>query len=179
MAVQYDSKSLGTRRQVRVYTPPGSAANQKPPGVCRGAKLLRHPAGFASGKKYPVLYLRHGIGGNDREWIQACHADIVIDNLLADGRIQPMIMVFPNGNSSVKASGVGEFAGEGGGAGPGAAAGAGARGDGTRGGFDSWGRHSRMPCSTTLFPSLSRSILCLRTATIAPWPGSPWAEASP
>ncbi|HLP75423.1 MAG TPA: alpha/beta hydrolase-fold protein, partial [Candidatus Paceibacterota bacterium] len=73
--VQYDSKSLGTHRQVRVYTPPGYSAD----------------------KKYPVLYLLHGIGGNDREWIQACHADIVMDNLIADGKVKSMIMVFPNG----------------------------------------------------------------------------------
>src|SRR5262249_26043766 len=73
-AVQYDSKSLGTRRQMRVYTPPG----------------------YSSDKKYPVLYLLHGIGGNDREWLQACHAADVIDNLLADGKIQPLILVFPN-----------------------------------------------------------------------------------
>ncbi len=106
-AVQYDSKSLGTHRQVRVYTPPGYSAD----------------------KKYPVLYLLHGIGGNDREWIQACHADVVIDNLLADGKIQPMIMVFPNGNASVTADAVGEFAGEGAGA-P----------RGGPGGFDGWGK---------------------------------------
>ena len=105
MAVQYDSKSLGTRRQVRVYTPPG----------------------YSSNRKYPVLYLLHGIGGNDREWTQACHADNVIDNLLADGKIQPMVVVFPNGNSSVTADAVpGEGAGAGGGAG------------GGRGNFNSW-----------------------------------------
>jgi enterochelin esterase-like enzyme len=109
-AVQYDSKSLGTHRQVRVYTPPG----------------------YSSDKKYPVLYLLHGIGGNDREWLQACHADNVIDNLLADGKIQPMILVFPNGNSSVTAEAGGTFTGES----------AGARGGGGRGGSggrESWG----------------------------------------
>ena len=101
--VQYDSKTLGTRRQMRVYTPPGYSADHK----------------------YPVLFLLHGIGGNDREWTQACHADNVIDNLLADGKIEPMIVVFPNGNSSVTADGSG--------ASPGAAAGV--RG----GGFGGWG----------------------------------------
>ncbi len=102
--VPYDSKTLGTRRQVRVYTPPGYSADHK----------------------YPVLFLLHGIGGNDREWTRACHADNVIDNLLADGKIQPMIVVFPNGNASVTADGSG--------ASPGAAA-------GVRGGagFGTWG----------------------------------------
>ncbi len=80
-AVQYDSKSLGTRRQMRVYTPPGYSAT----------------------RRYPVLYLLHGIGGNDQEWTRSCHADVVIDNLLADGLIQPMVVVFPNGNASVTA----------------------------------------------------------------------------
>jgi enterochelin esterase-like enzyme len=112
--LQYDSKSLGTHRQVRVYTPPG----------------------YSAGKKYPVLFLLHGIGGNDREWIQACHADNVIDNLLADGKIEPMVMVFPNGNSSVTAAADGEFAGEDAGARRGGGGG-GRRGIG--GGFDVWG----------------------------------------
>jgi enterochelin esterase-like enzyme len=83
-AVPYDSKSLGTRRQMRVYTPPGYSTN----------------------RRYPVLILLHGIGGNDREWTQACHADHVLDNLLAEGKIQPMVVVFPNGNSSITADAV-------------------------------------------------------------------------
>lgn len=77
-AVEYDSKTLGTRRRMRIYTPPG----------------------YSTGRKYPVLYLLHGIGGTDTEWTQACHANNVVDNLLADGRIPPMVMVFPDGNSS-------------------------------------------------------------------------------
>jgi len=126
-AVQYDSKSLGTRRQMRVYTPPGYPAN----------------------RKYPVLILLHGIGGNDREWTKACHADSILDNLLAEGKIQPMVVVFPNGNSSVTADAVGAFPGEGMGArgaqaqSAGAPAGAGAgggRGAGRGpGGLESWG----------------------------------------
>jgi enterochelin esterase-like enzyme len=105
-AVQYDSKSLGTRRQARVYTPPGYSAN----------------------RKYPVLYLLHGIGGNDREWTEACHANSILDNLLAEGKIEPMVVVFPNGNSSITADAVS--------AGPGQAGGG--RG-GRGGGFDGWG----------------------------------------
>ena len=128
-AVQYDSKTLGTRRQIRVYTPPGYSAN----------------------RRYPVLYLLHGIGGNDLEWTRACHADVVIDNLLADGKIQPMIMVFPNGNSSVTADAAGAFPGEGmagrggAGGGPGGAGagrggvGNGGRGAGMGGDFGVWG----------------------------------------
>jgi enterochelin esterase-like enzyme len=104
--VQYDSKSVGMRRQMLVYTPPNYSAD----------------------RKYPVLYLLHGIGGNEREWQRACNADNVLDNLLADGKIQPMIVVFPDGNAS---RGVG-------GQGQGAGVGAGARG-GPGGGFGGWG----------------------------------------
>ncbi len=107
--VQYDSKTLGTRRQMVVYT----------------------PVGYSTSRKYPVLYLLHGIGGNDREWQRACRADNVLDNLLADGKIQPMIVVFPNGNASVTAN----TEGGGRGAGMGGARGA----SGGRGDFGSWG----------------------------------------
>ena len=58
------------------------------------------PPGYSTARKYPVLYLLHGIGGTDTEWTQSCHANNVIDNLLAEGKIQPMVMVFPDGNSS-------------------------------------------------------------------------------
>jgi len=98
--VQYDSKTLEARRQMRVYTPPG----------------------YSTDRKYPVLYLLHGIGGNDLEWMRACRANNVIDNLLADGKIQPMIVVFPNGNASVTVDGA-----------------AGGRGAGMGGGFGGWG----------------------------------------
>ena len=117
-AVPYDSKSLGTHRQMRVYTPPG----------------------YSTSRKYPVLILLHGIGGNDREWTEACHANNILDNLLAEGKIQPMVVVFPNGNSSVTADATAGFAGEGPGArGQGAPAGAAPGAGRGRGGFESWG----------------------------------------
>jgi enterochelin esterase-like enzyme len=95
--VEYDSKSLGTRRRMRVYTPPG----------------------YSTSRKYPVLYLLHGIGGTDTEWTESCHANSVVDNLLAEGKIQPMVLVFPDGNSSrtvadLNAGGRGAGAGGGG-----------------------------------------------------------------
>ena len=105
--VEYDSKSLGTRRRMRVYTPPG----------------------YSTTRKYPVLYLLHGIGGTDTEWTQACHANIVIDNLLAEGKVQPMVMVFPDGNSSRT---VADLA-------------AGGRGSGARGGQAPEGRGAAAP----------------------------------
>jgi enterochelin esterase-like enzyme len=78
-AVQYDSKSLAARRQMRVYTPPG----------------------YSTDRKYPVVYLLHGIGGNDLQWTQMTRAPSIIDNLLADDKIQPFIAVFPNCDANV------------------------------------------------------------------------------
>ena len=75
--VEYDSKTVGTRRKMLVYTPPSYSAD----------------------RKYPVLYLLHGIGGDETEWRRLCHPENIIDNLLADGKIQPMIVVMPNGRA--------------------------------------------------------------------------------
>ena len=72
--VEYDSKSLGTRRAMRVYTPPG----------------------YTKDRKYPVLYMLHGLGNTSTEWTQRARAPQIVDNLLADGKLQPFIMVFPN-----------------------------------------------------------------------------------
>jgi enterochelin esterase-like enzyme len=77
--VEYDSKTVGTRRKMLVYTPPG----------------------YSTDRKYPVLYLLHGIGGDETEWRRLCHAENILDNLLADGKIQPMIVVMPNGRAQV------------------------------------------------------------------------------
>ncbi|MEO7191358.1 MAG: alpha/beta hydrolase-fold protein [Vicinamibacterales bacterium] len=79
--VEYDSKTLGLRRLMRVYTPPGYSAD----------------------RKYPVLYLQHGFGNTSTEWLRAGAATIA-DNLLADRKIQPMIIVFPSGNATATAS---------------------------------------------------------------------------
>jgi len=118
--VPYTSKTLGTNRQVRVYTPPGYSAD----------------------KKYPVLYLLHGIGGDDREWTHGplnCHADKVIDNLLAEGKVRPMIMVFPDGNSAMTAENVAErIAGTHAAPAAGAPGAGGVVGRGNRGSTDSW-----------------------------------------
>ena len=75
--VEYDSKSVGTKRKANVYTPPGYSAD----------------------KKYPVLYLLHGIGGDEREWARGGHPEIILDNLLADKNAEPMIIVMPNGRA--------------------------------------------------------------------------------
>ncbi len=77
--VDYDSKTVGVKRWMEVYTPPG----------------------YSKERKYPVLYLLHGIGGNEnREWTRGGAANVIMDNLIADKKIQPMVVVFPNGNAS-------------------------------------------------------------------------------
>lgn len=75
--IEYDSKSVGTRRKLQVYTPPGYAAD----------------------KKYPVLYLLHGIGGDETEWQRFAHPNLLLDNLIAAGKAVPMIVVMPNGRA--------------------------------------------------------------------------------
>ncbi len=74
--IEYDSKTVGTRRKMLVYTPPG----------------------YSKDRKYPVLYLLHGIGGDETEW-QRFAAPEVLDNLQPDGKMVPMIVVMPNGRA--------------------------------------------------------------------------------
>ncbi len=75
--MEYDSKSVGTRRKMQVYTPPG----------------------YSPDKKYPVLYLLHGIGGDETEWQRFATPNLLLDNLIADGKAVPMIVVMPNGRA--------------------------------------------------------------------------------
>jgi enterochelin esterase-like enzyme len=75
--IEYDSKSVGTRRKMQVYTPPG----------------------YSPEKKYPVLYLLHGIGGDETEWQRFAKPNLLMDNLLAEGKAVPMILVMPNGRA--------------------------------------------------------------------------------
>ena len=57
------------------------------------------PAGYElSRKKYPVLYLLHGAGGDEEAWIELGRASQIFDNLIAQGKVKPMIVVMPNGN---------------------------------------------------------------------------------
>lgn len=62
------------------------------------------PHGYDESKKYNVLYLMHGIGGNEKEWgmyTDSSNVKCVMDNLIAKGEIEPFIIVVPNGRSSV------------------------------------------------------------------------------
>ena len=99
--IEFDSKVTGGKRPASVYLPPGYSADQR----------------------YPVLYLLHGIGGNETHWPGPGAAGAILDNLIADGKAVPMIVVMPNGRASNEPSTL--FAGGrglgGAGAGPGAA----------------------------------------------------------
>lgn len=75
--VAYHSKTVGTTRKMLVYTPPG----------------------FDKKRKYPVLYLLHGIGGDEKEWLKGGNPQVILDNLYAEKKIVPMIVVMPNGRA--------------------------------------------------------------------------------
>lgn len=75
--IHYFSKSVGNERKMLVYTPPD----------------------YSPKKTYPVLYLMHGIGGDEKEWYKYTAPDAILDNLYAEGKIVPMIVVFPNGRA--------------------------------------------------------------------------------
>ena len=75
--IEYESKTVGTTRKMQVYTPPNYSKDQK----------------------YPVLYLLHGIGGDETEWQRFAQPEILLDNLIADGQASPMIVVMPNGRA--------------------------------------------------------------------------------
>lgn len=73
----YESAVTRTRRQALVYLPPG----------------------YSPERRYPVLYLLHGIGGNQHEWQGYVRAMPVLDRLRAQGQAMPMIVVMPNGRA--------------------------------------------------------------------------------
>jgi enterochelin esterase-like enzyme len=75
--IVYASKTVGGKRRAIIYTPPG----------------------FSNKNKYPVLYLLHGIGGDEKEWLNGGNPQFILDNLYAENKIEPMIVVMPNGRA--------------------------------------------------------------------------------
>ncbi|WP_343532843.1 alpha/beta hydrolase-fold protein [Pedobacter sp.] len=75
--ITYNSKTVGNSRKALIYTPPGY--NEK--------------------QTYPVLYLLHGIGGDPKEWLYGGRPQFILDNLYAQGKVEPMIVVLPNGRA--------------------------------------------------------------------------------
>lgn len=81
--IWYDDAKAGLTRRMTVYT----------------------PAGYETSKqKYPVLYLLHGIGGDEEAWMDLGRASQILDNLIAQGKAKPMIVVMTNGNISQEAA---------------------------------------------------------------------------
>lgn len=75
--ISYESKTVESTRKSLIYFPPG----------------------YSTDKKYPVLYLLHGIGGDEKEWLTGGTPQIILDNLYAQGKAEPMIIVLPNGRA--------------------------------------------------------------------------------
>lgn len=75
--MSYKSNSVGTTRHAEVYLPPG----------------------YTTDKKYPVLYLLHGLAGDVDEWLLFGAPHVQLDNLIADKKARPMIVVMPNGRA--------------------------------------------------------------------------------
>jgi enterochelin esterase family protein len=74
----YDSKTVGALRSFYTYTPPGYEKNQN---------------------KYPVLYLLHGSGDTDAGWVSIGRANVILDNLIAEHKAVPMVVVMPFGHA--------------------------------------------------------------------------------
>lgn len=79
----YHSQTYKADRRLTIYTPPGYEAGKT---------------------RYPVLYLLHGSGGDEESWITTGSVDRIMDNLIAQGKAVPMIVVMPNGNPSKQAA---------------------------------------------------------------------------
>ena len=82
-AVWYDSPTLNMNRRMMIYLPPGYDQSRQ---------------------KYPVFYLLHGSGGDETVWLEQGRAAQVLDNLIASGLAEPMIVVMPNGNVDERAA---------------------------------------------------------------------------
>lgn len=81
--VWYDSPGLNKKRRMTIYTPPGYEDSQE---------------------SYPVFYLLHGAGGDEEAWIALGRAAQIMDNLIAEGKAEPMILVMTNGNPNQEAA---------------------------------------------------------------------------
>jgi enterochelin esterase-like enzyme len=90
---RYFSKYTNSWRQLYIYTPPGYDSKQD--------------------KKYPVLYIQHGGGEDERGWAQQGKTDIILDNLIAKNEAKPMLVVMSNGNVPNRGGGRGGYSREG------------------------------------------------------------------
>jgi len=88
--ILFPSPSTKTSRRAFVYTPPGYGADKS--------------------KRYPVLYLQHGWGEDETAWSNQGHANLIMDNLIAEGKIKPLIIVMTYGmTNEIKWGGIRNF----------------------------------------------------------------------
>jgi len=88
--ILFPSKSTNTQRRAFVYTPPGYEKDRS--------------------KKYPVLYLQHGWGEDETAWSNQGHANLIMDNLIAESKIKPFIIVMTYGmTNDIKPGGIRNF----------------------------------------------------------------------
>ena len=85
--ITYPSTTVGNERKAMVYTPPG----------------------YSREHTYSVLYLLHGIGGDENEWVNVMNPKNILDNLYAENKLEPMIVVFPNGRAMPDDSATGDI----------------------------------------------------------------------
>lgn len=85
--IYYESKTVGVTRRAVIYLPPS----------------------YSKERKYSVLYLLHGIGGDEFEWLNNGKPKNILDNLYAENRVAPMIVVFPNGRAMPNDDPVGDI----------------------------------------------------------------------
>lgn len=76
-SISYPSKTVSSNRKAIIYLPPD----------------------YSKSRKYPVLYLLHGIGGDEKEWLRGGQPQNILDNLYAENKIEPLIVVMPNGRA--------------------------------------------------------------------------------
>lgn len=79
----YYSSATDMERRITIYTPPGYEKSKK---------------------SFPVLYLLHGMGGDEEAWMTLGRTSQILDNLIAEGKVKPMIVVMPNGNMAQEAA---------------------------------------------------------------------------
>lgn len=80
----YYSDTMKADRRISIYTPPGYESN--------------------SDRRYPVLYLLHGMGGDETAWPDLGRVPQILDNMISEGKVEPMIVVMPNGNIARQAA---------------------------------------------------------------------------
>ena len=155
--IEYDSKAVGAKRKMVIYTPPG----------------------YSKDAKYPVFYLLHGAGDDETGWLQKGSADAILDNLYADKKIVPMIVVMPNGFARRPGTAKPQTAKPETAKPETAKSGTAKPGAGKRGGMGRDNAPSKTTCWGTSSPMSSRTTRSGPAASRGPWRGCRWGADRP